>query len=75
MEDRNQFTIADLKKAINYLENNLKAPYAYISFDEFGRLKFNASDVDNNLVTILLYSIYKGDAAAKFPSVTKTETL
>lgn len=69
-----KYSIKDLKRAIDYIENKLNAMSIQIEQDDNGRLKLGAWDISQNHVLITVYKS-NDEISTKMPEITKTERL
>lgn len=70
----NKYTIKDLKKALDYMENKVSATSIVLEVDDHGRLKFGAHDISTNHVLITVYRS-NDDESTKMPDITETRRL
>jgi hypothetical protein len=70
----NKYTIKDLKKALDHMENKVQASAITLEQDDHGRLKLGAHDISSNHVLITVYKSNE-EGSLKFPDITKTERL
>lgn len=70
----NKYTIKDLKKALDYMENKIQAASITLEMDDNGRLKFGSHDISSNHVLITVYRS-NDEGSTKMPDITKTERL
>lgn len=71
----NKFTVKDIKKALDYMENKIQATAITLEIDDNGRLKLGAHDISSNHVLITVYRSNDDEIGTKFPDITKTERL
>lgn len=70
----NQYTIKDLKKALDYMENTLKVNIINLDVDDYGRMKISAHDISSNHVQITVYKANDTDST-KMAEITETRRL
>lgn len=70
----NSFKIADIKKALDYLESKFKSVNVKMEIDEMSRLNFQVIDIEANAVKIVIYRS-DDENATKFPEITESRRL
>ena len=72
----NKYTIKDLLKVLNYMQDKVKAAVVGIEIDQDnGRLKVSSFDPSSQHIVITVYRSGKDDEATLMPEITETRKL